>query len=160
MGNYLCRKTENDDVTSTTSVAPFETTMNTSIEKVQQWLDAYEDDILFTSSVSTSSTTPTHLIADDDEHDDAAVSDNAANVISSSNSSSDDDMEVPVNNIDIIYNRTEAMLNQHTFYAAVDAACVRYACDEVVRILDLSKDEYYVPSSGLTLRILRWIVIA
>ena len=43
---------------------------------------------------------------------------------------------------------------------AVDAACVRYVCNEVVRIFDLSEDEYYVPSSGLITHILRWAVIA
>ena len=63
-------------------------------------------------------------------------------------------------NIDRIWNRAEAMMNQNTFDAAVDAAFVRYACNEVVRILDLSEDEYYVPSSGLIKHILRWIVIA
>ena len=52
------------------------------------------------------------------------------------------------------------MINQNTFDAVVDAACVRYACNEVVRILDLSEDEYYVPSSGLIMHILRWVVIA
>ena len=51
-------------------------------------------------------------------------------------------------------------MNQKTVYAAVDAACVRYACDEVVCILNMSKDEYYVPSSGLILHILRWLVIS
>ena len=56
-------------------------------------------------------------------------------------------MQVTVNNIDRIWNRPEAMLNQHTFDATVDAACVRYACDEVVRLSDFSEDEYYVPSS-------------
>ena len=35
-----------------------------------------------------------------------------------------------------------------------------YACNEVVRILDLSEDEYYVPSSGLIMHIIRWAVIA
>ena len=45
-------------------------------------------------------------------------------------------------NIDRIWNRAEAMMNKNTFDAAVDAACVRYACNEVVRILDLSEDEY------------------
>ena len=63
-------------------------------------------------------------------------------------------------NIDRIWNRAEAMMNQNTFDAAVDTACVRYACNEVVRILDLSEDEYYVPSSGLIMHILRWVVIA
>ena len=29
----------------------------------------------------------------------------------------------------------------------------------MVRILELSEDEYYVPSSGLLLHILRWVVM-
>ena len=49
-------------------------------------------------------------------------------------------MEVTVSKVDRIWNRTEAMLNQHTFDAAIDAACVRYTCDEVFHILDLSED--------------------
>ena len=131
-------------------------------EKVQEWLDTYEDRNLLPSTSSiTSSTEPTLFIAD--EH--TAVSNDAANVISissssSSNSGNDHDMQVTVMNIDRIWNRAEAMMNQNTFNAAVDAACVRYACKEVVRILDLSEDEYYVPSSGLIMHILRWVVIA
>ena len=141
-------------------------------KKVQEWLDAYEDRNLLQSSPSiTSSTEPTMFIAD--EH--TAVSNDAAIVISSSSSSSNDaaivisssssssssnsgndhDMQVTVTNIDRIWNRAEAMMNQNTFDAAVDAACVRYVCNEVVRILDLSEDEYYVPSSGLIMHILR-----
>ena len=130
---------------------------------MQEWLNAYKDGILLGSSSSTSSTAPTLLITDDDDHaDDAAVSNNAANVIviSSCNSSSGNSDDMQVNKIDRIWNRTEAMLNQQTVDAAVDAACVRYACDEVVRILDLSEDEYYAPSSGLILHILRLLVIA
>ena len=146
-------------------------------KKVQEWLDAYEDRNLLQSSPSiTSSTEPTMFIAD--EH--TAVSNDAAIVISSSSSSSNDaaivisssssssssnsgndhDMQVTVTNIDRIWNGAEAMMNQNTFDAAVDAACVRYVCNEVVRILDLSEDEYYVPSSGLIMHILRWVVIA
>ena len=68
-------------------------------------------------------------------------------------------MQVTVTNIDRIWNRAEAMMNQNTFDAAVDAACVRYACNEVVRILYISEEEYYVPSSGLIMHILRWVVI-
>ena len=132
-------------------------------KKVQEWLDAYEDRNLLPSSPSiTSSTEPTLFIAD--EH--TAVSNDAAIVISSSssrsssNSGNKHDMQVTVTNIGIIWNRAEAMMNQNTFDAAVDAACVRYACNEVVRILDLSEDEYYVPSSGLIMHILHWVVIA
>ena len=142
-------------------------------KKVQEWLDAYEDRNLLPSSPSiTSSTEPTLFIADEQSNDAAIVvssgsssSNDAAMVISSSSSNSsnndnDHDMQVTVMNIDRIWNRAEAMMNQNTFDAAVDAACVRYACNKVVRILDLSEDEYYVPSSGLIMHILRWIVIA
>ena len=129
-------------------------------ENVQEWLDTYEDRTLLPSSPSiTSSTEPTLFIAD--EH--TVVSNDAANVMSSSsssNSGNDYDMQVTVMNIDRIWNRAEAMMNQNTFDVAVDAACVRYACNEVVRILDLSEDDYYVPSSGLIMHILRWVVIA
>ena len=119
-------------------------------KKVQEWLDAYEYCNLLPSSPSiTSSTEPTLFIAD--EHtavsNDAAIfisssssSNDAAIVISSSSSSSssnsgnDHDMQVTVTNIDRIWNRAEAMMNQNTFDAAVDAANVRYACNAVVRI--------------------------
>ena len=127
---------------------------------MQEWFDAYEDRTLLPSSPSiTSSIEPTLLIAD--EH--TAVSNDAAIVISSSSSSSsgnDHDMQVTVVNLERIWNRAEAMMNQNTFDAAVDAACVRYACYEVVRILDLSENEYYVPSSCLIMHILLWVVIA
>ena len=141
-------------------------------KKVQEWLDAYEERNLLPSSPSiTSSTEPTLFIADEQSSDAAIVvssssSNDAAIVISSSscssssNNGSDNDMQVTVTNIDRIWNRAEAMMNQNTFDAAVDAACVRYACNEVVRILDLSEDEYYVPSSGLIMHILHWVVIA
>ena len=144
-------------------------------KKVHEWLDAYEYRNLSPSSPSiTSSTEPTLFIAD--EHtavsNDAAIvissssSNDAAIVISSSscsssiNSGNDHAMQATVTNIDRIWNRAEAMMNQNTFDAAVDAACVRYACNEVVRILDLSEDEYYVPYSGLIMHILRWVFIA
>ena len=136
-------------------------------KKVQEWLDAYEDRNLLQSSPSiTSSTEPTLCITDEQSNDAAIVvsssnSSDAAIVISSSSCSSgnDNDMRVTVTKIDRIWNRAEAMMNQNTFEAAVDAACVRYACNEVVRILDLSEDEYYVPSSGLIMHVLRWVVI-
>ena len=148
-------------------------------KKVQEWLDAYVRRNLLPSSPSiTSSTEPTLCIADEESNDTAIVvsissdtaivvsssSDTAIDIsssnCSSSNNGNDNDMQVTVMNIDRIWNRAEAMMNQNTFNAAVDAACVRYACNEVVRILDLSEDEYYVPSSGLIMHILRWIIIA
>ena len=54
----------------------------------------------------------------------------------------------------------EAMLNQQSFNPALDVACVRYVCDEVYRILNLSKDEVYTPSSGLIQHLLRWTVMS
>ena len=72
---------------------------------------------------------------------------------------SSDDMEATVNGIDRIQDRTEALLNQQSFDASSDEACVRYVCDEVCRILNLSKDEVYPPSSGLIQHLLRWVVI-
>ena len=142
-------------------------------KKVQDWLDEYEDRNLLPSSQSiTSSTEPTLFIADEQSNDTAIIVSSGSNCsdtpidINSSSSSSDmqvtvmNDMQVTVTNIDRIWNRAEAMMNQNTFEAAVDAACVRYVCNEVVRILDLSEDEYYVPSSGLITHVLRWAVIA
>ena len=142
-------------------------------KKVQEWLDAYEDRNLLPSSPSITSSTESTLFIADEQSNDAAIvisssssSNDAAIVISSSSSSSssnnnnDHDMQVTVTNIDRIWNRAEAMMNQNTFDAAVDAACVRYACNEVVRILDLSEDEYYVPSSVIIMHILRRVVIA
>ena len=120
----------------------------------------YEHRNLLPSSPSiTSSTEPTLFIADEQSNDTAIVI-NSSSSSSGSNNGNDHDMQVTVTNIDRIWNRAEAMMNQNTFEAAVDAACIRYACNEVVRILDLSQDEYYVPSSGLIMHILRWAVIA
>ena len=96
--------------------------MRISTEKVQQWLDACEDEILLTSSASSCSTAPRLLLSDNE--DDDAVQNAATVIIISSSSSSSDDMEVMVVNIDRIWNHTEAMLNQNTFDAALDAACV------------------------------------
>ena len=144
-----------------------EQTMCDSIEKVQEWLgtlDTYEQDIkiLFRSTPSSCSTSsPSSLIPSDNEREGTK---NAAIVISSSSSSSSSrssaDMQATMQGIDRIYNRTEAMLNQQAFDAAFDAGCVHYLRDEVVRILNLSDDEYYMPSSGLLLHILRWAVYA
>ena len=129
-------------------------------KKVQDWLDAYERRNLLPSSPSiTSSTQPTLFIADEQNNDTAIVI-NSSSSSSGSNNDNDHDMQATVTIIDRIWNRAEAMMNQNTFDAAVDAACIRYACNEVVRILDLSEDEYYVPSSGLIKHIIRWVVIS
>ena len=53
-------------------------------------------------------------------------------------------MKATMQGIDKVYDRTEAILNEQAFYAAFDAGCVRYVRDEVVRILNLSDDEYYI----------------
>ena len=69
-------------------------------------------------------------------------------------------MKATVSGIDRIWNSTEAMLNQQTFDAAIVVVCVRYVCDKVCRILNLSENEYYMPSSGLIHHILRWAVMS
>ena len=122
---------------------------------MQEWLDAYEDRALLPSSPSiTSSTEPTLFIAD--EH--TVVSNDAANVISINSNSGSDDIEMTVSKIDKIRDRTDAMLNQQTFDVTVDEACVCYTCAEVVRILSLTDDEYYVPSSCFVNHTLRCVV--
>ena len=45
-------------------------------------------------------------------------------------------------------------------YLAVYEACVPYTCAEVFRILNLSDDDYYAPSSDLVNHVLRWVVTA
>ena len=50
------------------------------------------------------------------------------------------------------------MLNQQTFDVAVDEACVRYTCAEVFRMLSLTDDEYYMPSSCFVNHTLRCVV--
>ena len=149
---------EKDDVSTS---SPDEETMHVSLQKVQEWVDAYEDDILVSSSTSTCSTASTVLLSGNEGDDNAEQNATAsAIVVDSSSSSSHDDTEATVSNVDRIWNRTEAMLNQQTFDTAVNAACVLYTCDEMVHILDLSEDEYYVPSASLIHRLLRWVVIA
>ena len=48
------------------------------------------------------------------------------------------------------------MLNQQSFDAPLDVACVYYVCDKVYRILNLLKDEVYKYSSGLIQHLLCW----
>ena len=130
--------------------------MNDRVEKVQQWLDTYENVMpLFTSSSSsTASTQPlwSDFEGDDDDHHivaaDSAVT-AAAAAITIVSSSGSDDIEMTVSKIDKIWDRTDAMLNQQTFDVAIDEACFRYTCAEVVHMLDVSDDGYYVPSSCL-----------
>ena len=79
----------------------------------------------------------------------AAAAAAAAVITIDSSSSSSDDIQKTVSRLYKIWDRTDAMLNQQTFDVAVDEACVRYTCGEVVHLLDLSDDDYYVPSSCL-----------
>ena len=142
--------------------------MNDSVKKVQQWLDTYENENVMplfppSSSSSTASTQPSwsDWEGDDDGHhivavDSAAAAAAAAAIIIVSSGS--DDIEMTVSKIDKIWDRTDAMLNQQTFDVAVDEACVRYTCAEVVRMLSLTDDEYYVPSSCFANHTLRCVV--
>ena len=140
-----------------------EETMCDSNEKVQEWLDTYEHDIniLFPSTPSSYSTPASSILIP--SYNEKEGTQNAAIVLfssSSSSSSSGDDMQGAVQGIDRIWNCMEAMINQQAFDAAFDVGSVRYLCDEVVRILNLLGDEYYMPPSGLLLHILRWAVYA
>ena len=115
----------------------------------KQWLDTYENENvmspLYHLSSSTASTQPSwsDFEGNDDGHHivaaDSAVTAAAATItIVSSSISGSDDIEMTVSKIHKIWDRTDAMLNQQTFEVAVDEACVRYTCAEVVRMLDLS----------------------
>ena len=75
---------------------------------------------------AASSISPASCIIKPEDDDD--------NAMQKADSNSSDDMEATVNGIDRIQDRTEALFNQQSFDAALDAACVRYVCDEVCRI--------------------------
>ena len=130
---------------------------SSSVSKVQSWLDMNSDEILFTSAASSISPASCIILSDDDDDCDDDDDDNA---MQKAHSNSSDDMEATVNGIDIIQDRTEALFNQQSFDAESDAACVRYVCDEVCGILNLSKDEVYTPSFGLIQHLMRWVVIS
>ena len=138
--------------------------MNDSVEKVQQWLDTYENENVIplfppSSSSSTASTQPSwsDWEGDDDGRHIVAVDPAAATITLVSSSSDSDDIEMTVSKIDKIWDRTDAMLNQQTFDVAVDEACVRYTCAEVVHMLSLTDDEYYMPSSCFVNHTLRCV---
>ena len=70
-------------------------------------------------------------------------------------------METMVSGVDRIRDRSEAMTNENNLYKALEVASVRYACDEVNRIMNLKDDnkERYVPSSSMVMHVLRWLSI-
>ena len=112
-----------------------------------EWLHANSSEILFSSSVDSCSQPSLIIISDDEEED-----------ISSSSSS--DDMEATVSGLDRIRDRSEAMTNENNFYKALEGASVRYASDEVERIMNLNDDkDRYVPSSSMVMHVLRWLSI-
>ena len=140
--------------------------MNESVEKVQQWLDKFENENIIPvfppcSSSSTTSTQPSCSAWEGDDggrHIVAVDSAAAASITIVSSNSDSDDIEMTVSKIDKIWDRTDAMLNQQTFDVAVEEACVRYTCAEVVRMLSLTDDEYYMPSSCFVNHTLRCVV--
>ena len=112
-----------------------------------EWLHANSSEILFSSSADSCSQ-PSLIIISDDEGED------------SSSSSSSDDMEATVSGLDRIRDRSEAMTNENNFYKALEVASVRYASDEVERIMNLNDDkDRYVPSSSMVMHVLRWLSI-
>ena len=117
-----------------------------------EWLRTNSSEILF-SSVDSCSPPPLITITDDEGEDSASQAD----VISIRCS---DDMEAMVSGLDRIRDRSEAMTNENTFYKALEVASVRYACDEVHRIMNLNDDkDRYVPSSSMVMHVLRWLSI-
>ena len=113
-----------------------------------EWLHANSSEILFSSSVDSCSL-PSLIIISDDEGENSA-----------SQGSSSDDMEATVSGLDRIRDRAEAMTNENTFYKALEVASVRYACDEVHRIMNLNDDkDRYVPSASMVMHVLRWLSI-
>ena len=119
-----------------------------------EWLRTNSSEILFSSSMDSCSPPPLIIITDDEEEDSTSQPD----VISISSS---DDMETMVSGVDRIRDRSEAMTNENNFYKALEVASVRYACDEVNRIINLKNDnkERYVPSSSMVMHVLRWLSI-
>ena len=126
--------------------------------KVMQWLEANSAEILFSSSVDSGSPPPLIVISDDDQGENSASS--ASHYSISSSSSSSADMEATVSGLDRLRDRSEAMTNENIFYKALEAASVRYASDEVERIMNLNDDEErYVPSISMVMHVLRWLSI-
>ena len=112
-----------------------------------EWLHANSSEILFSSSADSCSP-PSLIIISDDEGEDI------------SSSSSSDDMEATVSGLDRLRDRSEAMTNENNFYKALEVASVRYASDEVERIMNLNDDkDRYVPSSSMVMHVLRWLSI-
>ena len=116
-----------------------------------EWLHANSSEILFSSSADSCSLPPLIIISDDEGENSASQA---------SSSSSSDDMEATVSGLGRIRDRAEAMTNENTFYKALEVASVRYACDEVHRIMNLNDDkDRYVPSASMVMHVLRWLSI-
>ena len=114
-----------------------------------EWLHANSSEILFSSSAGSCSPPSLIKISDDEGEDNISIS-----------SSSSDDMEATVSGLDRIRDRAEAMTNENIFYKTLEVASVRYASDEVERIMNLNDDkDRYVPSSSMVMHVLRWLSI-
>ena len=114
-----------------------------------EWLHANSSEILFSSSADSCSPPSLIKISDDEGEDSISIS-----------SSSSDDMEATVSGLDRIRDRAEAMTNENIFYKTLEVASVRYASDEVERIMNLNDDkDRYVPSASMVMHVLRWLSI-
>ena len=119
-----------------------------------EWLRNNSSEILFSSSVESCSPPPLIIITDDEGEDSTTSQPDVISI------SSSDEMEATVSGLDRIRDRSEAMTNENNFYKALEVGSVRYACDEVNRIKNLTDDkDRYVPSSSLVMHILRWLSI-
>ena len=124
---------------------------------MRKWLNDNSTNDLFSSSSSTDNCSMIVVITDDEEEkkDKSDVI-----IINSSNSSSSgEDMTMTMRHIDKIIDRSESMVSEQRFNVAVESAAVRYACDEVNRVMNLNSDDDYTPSSDTIMHLLRWLTI-
>ena len=124
--------------------------------KVRKWLNDNSTNDLFSFSSSTDSC-PMILLTDDEEDKENVIIINS----SSSGSSSGEDMTKTIRQIDKIVDRSESMILEQRFNAAVERAAVQYACDEVNRImsLDSDDDDDFKPSTSTIMHVLQWLSI-
>ena len=97
-------------------------------------LRSNSSEILFSSSVESCSPPPLIIITDDEGEDNTSQPD----VISISSS---DEIEATVSGLSKTHDRSEAMRIENNFYKALEVASVQYACDEMVRIMNLTDEK-------------------
>ena len=124
--------------------------------KVRKRLNDNSCNDLFSSSSTGSCSLPSLIVITDDEEEE----DRPDVVFINSSRSSGEDMTMTLHKIDRIVDRGESMVIEQKFNIAVENAAVQYACDEVIRVMNLdSENNDYIPSSATILHVLRWLSI-